>query len=423
MKIAMIHPSLWGRGGAERQLLKLATELQKMGHEVELFTDAVDKNCYPELVKNLTVNEVPHPFWRLHRGLGWQAASSMVRHESKEKRSTGKLQKIMRKALLRNYYAQELPMMLNLGRNVPKGFDVINPHNFPSEWAAFAAKKKLKAPIVWMNNGPASWFMNPKSHGKISAMYWPLFELFDRTTVDYIDRIAVISHMAARDVKKAYNRPTDIVRSGVDVDFFHGVSGEKFRKAHGLENSFVILQVGNIGLVRGNINSVKILSRLAQSHANVKLVFDGYASQEQINSLMAFAEKLGVKEKLLVQHTRKDTELAEVYAACDTFIYPSHLTWSLAVSEAMAAEKPVIVPRDCGISEIIQNGVNGIVVDRDSPEEIAKQIELLMDNPELSRQLGKNAYEYVKNNLTWRQYAKNMESVFEKAIPDYKKNH
>jgi len=47
MKIAMVHPSLWGRGGAERQLLRLAIELQKIVHEVEIFTDAVSEKVLP----------------------------------------------------------------------------------------------------------------------------------------------------------------------------------------------------------------------------------------------------------------------------------------------------------------------------------------------------------------------------------------
>ena len=77
----MIHPTLWGRGGAERQLLRLALELQKIGHEVEIFTDAVNENCYPQLLKNLTVNLVPHPLWRMHQAMGWQATSSMIRQD------------------------------------------------------------------------------------------------------------------------------------------------------------------------------------------------------------------------------------------------------------------------------------------------------------------------------------------------------
>ena len=53
------------------------------------------------------------------------------------------------------------------------------------------------------------------------------------------------------------------------------------------------------------------------------------ACQHTIKSLTALAERLGVKEKLLFLHSKTDIELAEVYAGCDVFIYPSHLTWKI----------------------------------------------------------------------------------------------
>jgi glycosyltransferase involved in cell wall biosynthesis len=422
MRIAMIHPSLWGRGGAERQLLRLAVELQNLGHHVEIFTDVVNEQCYPELISKLIVNTVPHPLWRLHRSLGWQATSSMIRRETAEKKPVSRVNRLMRKLLLRQYYMNELPTMLNLGRSIPRGFDVINNHNFPSEWAAFLAKNRLRVPIVQMNNGPPSWFLDKNSRGLKGKLYWPLFELFDRATVDYIDTVCVISKMAADDVRKAYNRPSQIVRSGVDVDFFHNASGKEFRKQHRFENSFVVLEVGNLGLVRGNIDAVKILSRLSRRHTNVKLVFDGYGSAEQIRALTSLANKLGVKDKLLIKHSTSDSELAAVYAGCDVFIYPSKLTWSLAVTEAMAASKPVIVPEECGVSEIIQNGVNGIVISDGGPAEVANKIESLMDDLKVGKKLGENAYAHVRDNLSWAKYAQRMENVFEQTISNAKKS-
>lgn len=422
MKIAMVHPSLWGRGGAERQLLRLAIELQKIGHEVEIFTDAVSEKCYPYLLRNLTVNVIPHPLWRLHRGLAWRATSSMIRQEPPEKKDVSHFQKLMKKLILQQYYANELPLMLNLGRGIPRGFDIINNHNFPSEWAAFFAKKNLKVPIVWMCNEAPSWFLSTNSSNSLGKLYWPLFELFDKAAVDYVDKIVVLSHIAAKYVRKAYNRSAYVVRSGVDVDFFHKVSGESFRKAYGLENSFVLLHVGNIGRVRRNVDSVKILNYLSRSYDNVKLIFDGYGSQEQINLLTTLAKKLGIKDKMLFLHTTNDEELAKVYAACDVFVFPSEVTWGLAAVEAMAATKPVVVSKKAGASEIIQSGVNGIVVDHAKPEEMARQVELLMNNPKLRKRLGENAYEYVKNNLSWKKYAENMESIFQRTILTLKKD-
>ena len=125
MKIAMIHTPLTGRGGGERQILRLAIELQKLGHEVEVFTNAVDKErCYPNLSNKVTINVVPHPLVRF---------KSLYERVAK-KRAT--------------FYDSIFPRMLNIGRKIPKGFDIINNHNFPTEWAAFFAKKRLKIPIA-----------------------------------------------------------------------------------------------------------------------------------------------------------------------------------------------------------------------------------------------------------------------------------
>jgi glycosyltransferase involved in cell wall biosynthesis len=176
----------------------------------------------------------------------------------------------------------------------------------------------------------------------------------------------------------------------------------------------VLLQVGNIGQVRRNVDSIKILEYLCRRYDNVKLVLDGYGSPMQTYELTSLAQKSGLKDNLIIQHTQSDRELAQVYAACDVFIYPSHAPWSLAVTEAMAASKPVIIPKESGVSEIITNGVNGIVIDKASLEETAKQIDM-------RKKIGENAYEYVKNNMSWEQYAKNMECVFEKTISNFRK--
>jgi hypothetical protein len=61
----------------------------------------------------------------------------------------------VRKILKDQFYTFDLPSMLNLGRKIPKGFDIIKYHNYPTEWAAFLAKKRLKVPVVWMCNEPS----------------------------------------------------------------------------------------------------------------------------------------------------------------------------------------------------------------------------------------------------------------------------
>jgi glycosyltransferase involved in cell wall biosynthesis len=406
MRIAMIYEALTERTGGARQILRLALQLQKMGHEVEIFANAVDEEkCYPDILKNVIVNVVSHPVASFRPS--YSSSSSDV-----EKTSTSYVRKFSRKIIGRQFYTSDFPSMLNLGRKIPRGFDIINNHSPPTEWAAFFAKKRLKIPVVWMCNEPPFWFFLSDEKKGLRIINWPIFEAFDRVAVKYIDEIVNLSRIAQDLVWKVYHRSSKIVRSGIDAEFFHKASGKDIRRKYGLENDFVLLQVGAFDPPKRQIDSIKALSLLSKNYDNIKLILDG---AHQPEALKKFSEKLGVKDKAIFLYTKSDEELAKVYAACDVLVFPSQVTWGLAAIEAMAATKAVIVSDKAGVSEIIQNGVNGIVINHAQPEQIAEKVELLMNNPKLRETLGENAYDYVNRNLSWGQYAKNMENVFQRV--------
>ena len=104
-----------------------------------------------------------------------------------------------------------------------------------------------------------------------------------------------------------------------------------------------------------------------------------------------------------------------MYAACNVFLFPQQITWGLAVVEAMASAKPVIVSKGCGVAEIIQDNVNGLLVENGKPEEFAMKVESLIYDPALRMRVGKNAWNYVKETLSWKKYAQQMQQVFENA--------
>jgi glycosyltransferase involved in cell wall biosynthesis len=169
---------------------------------------------------------------------------------------------------------------------------------------------------------------------------------------------------------------------------------------------------GSIYARRSSI--IKALAIVLRKHRNVKLILDTPREREMLASL---ADELGLKEKVLFLDSKSDVELAEVYAACDCFVYPSSASpWGLVVTEAMAAGKPVIVSKQVGTSEIIEDHVNGIIIDKSTPEQIAEKIEVLLEDPKLARKLGENAYTYVRDNLSWRKYAERVERVFTETL-------
>ena len=418
MRIAMVHTPFWGRAGGERQILRLAIELQKIGHEVEVFTNGVNEETYPDFFKQLTVNVIPHPMeGKMPRFLA--PAENYTKSLGVGTESTSSLRAWMRRYMGRAFYVipYQLPCMLNMGLKIPKRFDVINNHNFPTEWAAFFAKKRLKVPIVWMCNEPPYWFFAPELRSGLRKLNWPAFELLDRVAAEYVDEICVLSEVATGFVRKAYDRSATVVRTGVDTEFFHNASGKDLRRKYDLENDFVILFVGGSTYARRS-ELVRALYQLSKKHGHIKLILD--VTPRQRETLTKLGEELGITNKILFLRSGTDKELAEVYAACDVFVYPSSISpWGLVVTEAMAAAKPVVVSKQVGVSEIIQNGVNGLIIDRTNPERIVEQVETLMNNPRLRREIGQNAYEYVKTNLSWEKYARTMENIFQRVTANY----
>ncbi len=399
MRIAMLHPSLTWRGGAERQILILATELQQKGHEIEIFTCAQNENCFPELANKLKINVVKAPFV--------QAVLSSTQKRSFSTRLAGRFRG----------YTAEFPSMVYMAQKIPKGFDLINNHNAPTEWAAYFAKRKLNAPIVWNCNEPPFYYSDSKQHRGLGKINLPLYELFDQTAVDYIETIVSNSSADSVRIQKAYGRSSQIVRPGITLDLFRKASGEAVRAKYGLEGDFVLLQVANIARDKKQSDAITALHYLSKKFDNVKLVLVGQGPREELIDL---SKRLRVDQKIMFFQDCSDEELASLYAACDVFVFPAEITWGLVVIEAMANSKPVVVSRKAGVSEIIRNGENGFVFDEPNPQNMAGLIEKLIADPELGRKVGLCAYEYVKDNLTWEVYAEKMEAIFEKAVARYR---
>ena len=83
----------------------------------------------------------------------------------------------------------------------------------------------------------------------------------------------------------------------------------------------------------------------------------------------------------------------QFYAAADAYTGPSlEDAYGLPVIEAMASGLPVIASANAGVSEVIRDGLNGLLLrDPTNAVELASLIRRLVDNPSLRDQLAENA--------------------------------
>jgi len=93
--------------------------------------------------------------------------------------------------------------------------------------------------------------------------------------------------------------------------------------------------------------------------------------------------------------------LTRAYQAALCVVLPGTETLGLTLMEAMACARPIICTSASGMLELIEDGVNGMVVPADQPAAIAERIAWLRANPGRGREMGIRARQRVLESFTW----------------------
>jgi glycosyltransferase involved in cell wall biosynthesis len=119
-----------------------------------------------------------------------------------------------------------------------------------------------------------------------------------------------------------------------------------------------------------------------------------------------------VKELKLSDHVIFQTDtidydkLIGLYKSATLFVFPTREdSLGVVILEALHSRLPVIATSVGGIPDMIKEGINGLLVKPDNPEELSKAIALLLRNNVLRETFRKNAAtilkeKYYKNRIT-----------------------
>lgn len=171
-----------------------------------------------------------------------------------------------------------------------------------------------------------------------------------------------------------------------------------------------VLYLGGSAEIKGFYNIVESLKYLDN---DVKVYFGGsykiYQAQNKLKRLLKFlfsSDRNNKKAEKAIQLMRASTNAAEIGLIYDVPEYLNKVCclvspfakphFSLPVIEAFACRKPAIVTDIDGSDEVIKHKINGLIVAKNNPKELAKAINFICNNGKLAQEMGQNGFKDAK---------------------------
>lgn len=218
-------------------------------------------------------------------------------------------------------------------------------------------------------------------------------------------KLAAVSQRTADILALRFGRKdVPVIFNGIDTTQFSIPArlayrqGARFRRKIA-DNEFVLLLIGNDWRMKG-LPAVLEAMALAPD-LPLRLIVAGSDIPANFQGIV---EHLKVGNRCLWEPSRSDVN--DFYAAADVYVSPSREdSFGLPVAEAMACGLPVITSKFAGVSELIQNERDGLIVtDPHNPEVLADLLRGLYENPSAQSTLGSAAAETAQT-YTWDRNA------------------
>jgi len=191
---------------------------------------------------------------------------------------------------------------------------------------------------------------------------------------------------------------------------------EDIIKEYQLFNKRILLTVGRLVERKGHDRVIQALPGILHRLPNILYAIIGRGNN--LSNLKCLVDRLGLKKHVLFLDRVTDDELQVFYDLADAFIMTSRELsngdvegFGIVYLEANNFKKPVIAGKTGGVIESVENDVNGILVDPNNFEEIAKAILKIFENNNFAMQLGEQGYQRNKQRFSWSVQADKLKSL------------
>lgn len=188
-----------------------------------------------------------------------------------------------------------------------------------------------------------------------------------------------------------------------------------------------LLFLSNLLISKGVIVLLDALKILKEKEYTFVCQFIGGETAE-INAVQFLEEvnKRNLNDRVAYVGRKVGEEKEAFFRQADIFVFPTYYcneTFGLVNLEAMEYKLPVISTNEGGIPDIIKDGENGLICEKQNPYSLADCIAKLLDDEELRVKMGNAGYEKFCREFTLQQFENRMLDILSQNLPQKEKEN
>lgn len=299
----------------------------------------------------------------------------------------------------------------------------INPFPyFAGLWRIFNYVRKMRIKLIHSNTSRATLYAGPVAKILRVPLVWHVRiphpdKLLDRFLVPFCSRIIAVS----RTVKKRFNgfkkAKVEVVYNGVDTEKFSpgSVPDEARKRFHINREDVVVGTIGRISPEKGFEYLITAIRDVVVEYPQVKVLIVGNGNEEYRRYLQGKINEAELSSNIMFTGFYGNISL--ILRCLDIYCLPSLSEgFNRSILEAMSCQLPVIASNVGGNIEVVQDGVNGLLVPPGNSERLAAAIIKLLKDREKAQNLGLEGRQFIKKNFSTEKNVEGIEKLYLQII-------
>jgi len=290
-----------------------------------------------------------------------------------------------------------------------ENFDVIHAHDWMTYPAAMTAAGATGKPLVVHVHSTEF----DRSGTNVDQRIYDI----ERRGMHAAMKVIAVSHLTKNICVRHYGvdpKKVEVVYNAIEMNGNGSGAGngqldpEKYNIK---KNEKIVLFFGRITMQKGPEYFIAAAKKVLEVMPDVKFIMAG--AGDMIRRTIEMAAAMGIGHKILFTGFLRGKDIEEVFKKADCYVMPSvSEPFGIAPLEAIAADVPVIISKQSGVSEVLDNVLK---VDFWDINEMANKIIAVLKHAPLSSTLRQHGAMEVRK-LSWSDSASACMKVYEEAV-------